>query len=261
MAAPSSSDGAALVSVAGGSAGTTSWTGVGGAVAEVAGTSWTGVGGAVAEAVVSNVVTADRAVVAEDFPMEFDEAAAPGVSQHGPLYGVIFANSRRACPASEAVRALLAQAEVDGSVYSGGDGTHFSPFGVEASAPSLRELLVQTGAHLIVSDSTLCCVDAGWPDKRGRVVNAAVGVVPVRPWWGASFLSTRSSFAQAISWAHEDCGGTARVVLLFIAGNDIDSRNDPRGLDLEMRRIRADWAERGVEVLYIDVVPPSFHSI
>ena len=178
----------------------------------------------------------------------------------GPLYSAIWANCRRTCAASEAVRAILAQAEDEHSVYSGGDGTHLSPAGVEAAAPCIRELLVQTGAHLIVSDSTLCSVESGWRDKSGRVANAAIGDVPVRPWWGASFLSSYSSFAQAISWAHEDCGGTAEVILLFVAGNDIDPRSDPRSLDLEMRRILAEWSARGVDVLFIDVVPPSFHS-
>ena len=141
-------------------------------------------------------------------------------------------------------------------MYNGGDGTHLSPAGVQAAAPSVRELIVQTGADLVVSDSTLCCVDGNWRDKSGSVAALAIGATPVRPWWGASFLHDSKSFAEGIRWAREDCGGGS-TILVLVAGNDLGPRVAPRSLDFEMRRIRAEWAQRGVRVLYIDVIPQS----
>ena len=74
----------------------------------------------------------------------------------------------------------------------------------------------------------------------------------LRGFWGASF--GQGAFFDYIEQCLAEKPDTTTFVLL-IAGNDVDGWTDPEQIAFEMDRLKTFCNERGVRLIYIDVVP------
>lgn len=50
----------------------------------------------------------------------------------------------------------------------------------------------------------------------------------------------------------------ARRILLFVAGNDLNEPENAAWIGDEMRGLKDWWAMRGVELIYVDVIPSNY---
>ena len=106
-------------------------------------------------------------------------------------------------------------------------------------------------ADVVVSDSCLCAVSSEYQDRHGQLINGLIDV-PVRPWWGASFL--RGTFRRCVYNAWKEFQD-AKTILVLVAGNDVLDENDPRELEASMVSLRDYWLTGDVSVIYVDAVP------
>ena len=187
-------------------------------------------------------------------------AAAPGQAAaapaHGPGYTAMLAEFEAPAVHSEAVRRLLEDAAVTGSVHHA-DGMHLNSAGIAAAVPFVVAGAEAAGVTLVTSDSTLCAVDGQVWDQPGNVVRAALPAgseLLIWPKWGASFRS--GGFANGIwnAWS----GNARSTIQVLVAGNDLYAGADAGVVGREMRRVRADWLSYGVRILFVDVVPNQY---
>ena len=169
----------------------------------------------------------------------------------------------RAAPSTELaeeLRSLLAGAAQVGDIRGGGDGMHLSPLGMHLAVPIVQGLADAFSADCLASDSTLCTVDpeTKWADKNGLIAQAGI-TVPVVPWWGASFGSW--AFGRAAQAAWRKVRHATRIVLI-VAGNDLmrPTAAHVESVVEEMDSLKTWWAEWGVDLIYIDVVPPEYQQ-
>ena len=177
-----------------------------------------------------------------------------------PVYGPGYLAIRAECEAptvhSEAIRDLLQAATVWGSAHYA-DGLHLNSAGIAAAVPFVVAGAEAAGITLVTSDSTLCAVNGHSRDRLGDVARAALpegSELLIWPAWGASFA--RGGFARGIWMAWRDNERPAIQVL--VAGNDLDANVDAAEVTREMRRVRAEWLEYSVRVLFVDVVPSGY---
>ena len=158
------------------------------------------------------------------------------------------------------------------------DETHLSP---ELMKRYIAELLLWLQMYcfyepltIVGSDSNTCCVwrkwykdfqDDGtyrwesWVDSEKYVkqeerlaTSLNTSHMTLQGFWGASF--GEGAFFDSIQQCLAEKPNTTTFVLL-IAGNDVDGWTDPEQIAFEMDRLKTFCNERGVRLIYIDVVP------
>ena len=77
------------------------------------------------------------------------------------------------------------------------------------------------------------------------------------PRWGARFIGGKDTFREAVwqAWRQH----RSSVIVVLVAGNDLNDRCDAVKLAEEMQRLRDYWLSWDIRVLYVDVVPPLYH--
>ena len=122
---------------------------------------------------------------------------------------------------------------------------------IAAIAGAVQSMVIFVCANVVVSDSCLCAVSPEFEDREGKVLNALIDV-PVRPWWGASFM--RGSFKRCIYNAWKELPAV-KTILVFVAGNDLWNEVDPQELKDTMVRLRDYWLTGDVSIVYVNVSP------
>ena len=173
------------------------------------------------------------------------------------VYRAFAERAHSAGDAGEEIRALLVRAQTwDGGVVYG-DGTHLGPDGMHMLVPHLEVLVENFAVDAVLSDSTLCSVDPWtWArDYQGGIVRAGLSVL-ARPFWGHGFVGS-GCFRADIEWVlaeHPDL----RRLLLLCAGNDCHAKADAAAIAREIDSLVSELAARGVTLILVEVVPPSY---
>ena len=180
-----------------------------------------------------------------------------------PLYPQFRARCAPSSEATERIRGQLDLAEIPNS-SAFADGTRLTVEGTQSVIPHVQELVSIFRAELIVSDSMLCTVDrvTGSADRAGLVARTGISV-PVRPAWGRGFA--RDGFRQATWYAWQEFRACTKMLLL-VAGNDLDrirgsSASHVHEIIGAMDSLTEEWRNWGVEIVYIDCVPRSYHLV
>ena len=158
------------------------------------------------------------------------------------------------------------------------DDTHMMPYVMNYFIAELLVWLEQFCFYepltTIGSDSTTCCVWNEWYKKDsedGSYIWASwteteqyvqqenrfatefnTSHMTLRGFWGASF--SRGKFRYYIEECLDEKPETTTFVLL-VAGNDVDGETAPEEITSEMNKLKVFCRERGVRLIYIDVVP------
>ena len=180
---------------------------------------------------------------------------AVGAAAWGRAYRLMRAECVPPSRASEAIREYLRRATLRACRFAS-DTTHLSPAGIRHIGAHVQELVEQTGADLVTSDSTLCAVSGTWRDYDGNVISSVGISAPVRPFWGSAFLHKKNPFSRNLFEAWGEVGG--RSILLLVAGNDLGEEARARAIACEMYTLKVAFRHRGATLHIVDVVPPGY---
>jgi len=146
--------------------------------------------------------------------------------------------------------------KVEGHPYYS-EGTHFNVLGLTQQTPPLQQTLDFYDADAACADSFGAAVFAdGYEDRPGQLINELLNV-PITVAWGAGFLTRRNNRFRDALYRTWQSNWNAKVIVLFIAGNDIKWWNNPDDLRAEMEDLKDYYRQHSVKLIYVNVVPAS----
>jgi hypothetical protein len=170
------------------------------------------------------------------------------------------------CELAEGFKHLLDECGCDRSAYHV-DGLHLNTEGLKLAAVFIEHIVREHALDAVVGDSCLCATDKdadGWSgvhmDYDGEILSPLVSV-PCYPAAGKGFTSSGGGFSEIVKQAFYGAHPRPKVIGLFCAGNDLWQGNCAVAVAKEMYKLQEYWAEWGVSVVYIDVVPDRFRTL